>query len=267
MIIIKPLNLISITIIIANQINMQINLSEMSVDDVIDILSSIDGLNENYIEIYSQTIKEKNIIGKVLACCDLNELKDELHMTFGDWQLFKNWIKQQRYLQVIKNNKEKRQSNSFLGKQQSSNKLPVIKVGSNQRLLTETKPDVPAVFKRLFSSTNADVNEELKEATGSNKGGKFLKEKILEAKLKIPNFNESKKVDFFISNNIESNQTTVSNINCLFENIKHESNEFIPKIKDENDNEYLEVDKNGEPTLTPIDSFNNDSSETNPLLE
>ena len=72
----------------------------MNVDDICEAInSSIDHLNENFKSIYCSNIKEKNINGKVLSCCDLDELKQELKMAFGDWQLFKNWILGERFKQ------------------------------------------------------------------------------------------------------------------------------------------------------------------------
>ena len=41
---------------------------------------------------YQMQLKDHNINGKVLAACDLNELRDAMQMAFGDWQLFKAWI-------------------------------------------------------------------------------------------------------------------------------------------------------------------------------
>ena len=72
----------------------------MNVDDICEAINtSIDHLNETFKSIYCSCIKEKNINGKVLSCCDLDELKQELKMAFGDWQLFKNWILGERFKQ------------------------------------------------------------------------------------------------------------------------------------------------------------------------
>ena len=74
-------------------------LREMTVADVIEAMeSNIDFINEDFKQIYAANLKENNINGKVLVCCDLNELKSELRMTFGDWQVFKDWILKQREL-------------------------------------------------------------------------------------------------------------------------------------------------------------------------
>ena len=71
-------------------------LREMTVADVIEAMeSNIDFINEDFKQIYAANLKENNINGKVLVCCDLNELKSELRMTFGDWQVFKDWILKQ----------------------------------------------------------------------------------------------------------------------------------------------------------------------------
>jgi hypothetical protein len=239
------------------QINMQqYNLNEMNINDVIDILSSIDGLNRKFIDVYSEAIKEKNIIGKVLSCCDLDELKVELNMTFGDWQLFKNWIQKQRYLQIIKHNKEKIHNSSSNSKLfQLSKQLQKTNINNNSRIEIQEKTKIPEVFSKLFAK-----NED--NSVDYSNGSKYP---MLMKNMKSTNNNnaEVKKVDFFLSN-IDSNQTTVSNINCLFENIKsskdESSNEFIPNIKDEKNS--LLNKKNGS------NSTNSDSIvETNPLLE
>ena len=71
----------------------------MSANDITDYLcNQIEFIGDKYKEIYESNIKEKNINGKVLAVCNLNELKSEIQMTFGDWELFKNWVLSQRLL-------------------------------------------------------------------------------------------------------------------------------------------------------------------------
>lgn len=49
-------------------------------------------MNCESIALYQMQLKDHNINGKVLAACDLNELRDAMQMAFGDWQLFKAWI-------------------------------------------------------------------------------------------------------------------------------------------------------------------------------
>ena len=69
--------------------------------DVCDAIHNvIDFISDDYKEIYSLNIKEKNINGQVLSVCDLTELKGELKMAFGDWELFKSWIVSKRLSQL-----------------------------------------------------------------------------------------------------------------------------------------------------------------------
>lgn len=65
----------------------------MTVDDICEAIdNTIEYLNIEYKAVNKSMIREKNINGRVLAFCDLEELKLELKMSFGDWQLFKNWV-------------------------------------------------------------------------------------------------------------------------------------------------------------------------------
>lgn len=69
----------------------------MTIEDVAEaIMSSIADLTGSRRAQYAQTAREKNICGKVLSMCDLDELKSELEMTFGDWLLFKTWVMTKR---------------------------------------------------------------------------------------------------------------------------------------------------------------------------
>lgn len=96
-------------------------LREMSVVDVIEEVDGhIDFINDDYKQIYVANLRDNNINGKVLACCDLSELKSELQMTFGDWQVFKDWILKQREL----NTKYKSSKKQLLQKQSVA--MPVV---------------------------------------------------------------------------------------------------------------------------------------------
>lgn len=64
-------------------------LSVLNVEDLCDSLTRIVSLNEARIPEYQQNIRKNNINGKVLAHCAMEDLKKELHMSFGDWELFK----------------------------------------------------------------------------------------------------------------------------------------------------------------------------------
>jgi hypothetical protein len=274
-----------------SQIDMQTNcLNQMNVDDIVESLDTLDGLNQQFIGVYAENIKEKNINGKVLSCCDLDELKIELNMTFGDWQLFKNWLKHQRYLQIVKINREKIQFSK------PSNKLTtkLLNNNLNNRLQNESKPDVPEVFTHLFNKNTSTLknisNSKLVDKhdlsdyfeTSDSQCPLLKRDKSIESKLKNGCLNDNaKKVDFFInasdSMNIDSNQTTISsiataNINYLFDGTKNKddfdlSNEFTSNNnnnKDEDDvaliNDVSKIRRN--------DSYltNSDSIEMKPLL-
>lgn len=76
-------------------------LSELSVDGVISLLKQIDGFDQKMIDQYSNTLRSNNINGKVLANCspnDLDDLKNVLKFTFGDWLLFKKVITENKQL-------------------------------------------------------------------------------------------------------------------------------------------------------------------------
>ena len=69
------------------------SLDHMTSDDICQCIKfSIAQIDDKHKLNYMHNVREKNINGKVLLWCDLDELKSELQMTFGDWQLFKNWV-------------------------------------------------------------------------------------------------------------------------------------------------------------------------------
>uniref|UniRef100_A0A7N6BQW2 KAP NTPase domain-containing protein n=1 Tax=Anabas testudineus TaxID=64144 RepID=A0A7N6BQW2_ANATE len=68
-------------------------LSSMSTDAVCERLKQIDGIDPSMLSQYTSTIKKANINGRVLSQCNLDELKKEMEMNFGDWQLFKGMVR------------------------------------------------------------------------------------------------------------------------------------------------------------------------------
>jgi len=127
------------------EINMSKPLKEMS--------GHIDFINDDYKQIYKSNLVENNINGKVLACCDIDELKSELQMTFGDWQVFKAWILQQRKL-----TSEKR----------ISSKLTASAYGDNFDVLKKQKEEMVAVR----NSPGTPVNQVVGEAVVARSGRK-----------------------------------------------------------------------------------------------
>ncbi|NXW07568.1 KDIS Kinase, partial [Fregetta grallaria] len=73
-----------------------VSLSTMSVEAVCEKLKQIDGLDQSMLPQYSATIRKANINGRVLAQCNIDELKKEMSMNFGDWHLFRSMILEMR---------------------------------------------------------------------------------------------------------------------------------------------------------------------------
>ncbi|XP_071597959.1 kinase D-interacting substrate of 220 kDa isoform X3 [Heliangelus exortis] len=74
----------------------QVSLSTMSVEAVCEKLKQIEGLDQSVLPQYSATIRKANINGRVLAQCNIDELKKEMNMNFGDWHLFRSMILEMR---------------------------------------------------------------------------------------------------------------------------------------------------------------------------
>ncbi|XP_046564422.1 kinase D-interacting substrate of 220 kDa B-like [Haliotis rubra] len=64
-------------------------LSHLDVDSVCNLLHKLQGVNQQMLPIYIDSIRDNNISGLVLANCDMDELGKVMGMKFGDWQLFK----------------------------------------------------------------------------------------------------------------------------------------------------------------------------------
>ncbi|XP_020774936.1 kinase D-interacting substrate of 220 kDa B isoform X1 [Boleophthalmus pectinirostris] len=71
-------------------------LSSLSTEAVCERIKLIDGIDPSMLSQYSATIKKANINGRVLMYCNLDELKKEMGMNFGDWQLFRGMVVEQR---------------------------------------------------------------------------------------------------------------------------------------------------------------------------
>uniref|UniRef100_A0A4W6FGP4 Kinase D interacting substrate 220 n=1 Tax=Lates calcarifer TaxID=8187 RepID=A0A4W6FGP4_LATCA len=80
-----------------NRVSPAVLLSSMSTDVVCERLKQIDGIDPTMLPQYTSTIKKANINGRVLSQCNLDELKKEMEMNFGDWQLFRGMVMEQRH--------------------------------------------------------------------------------------------------------------------------------------------------------------------------
>ncbi|XP_021102934.1 kinase D-interacting substrate of 220 kDa isoform X4 [Heterocephalus glaber] len=73
-----------------------LSLNSMNVDAVCEKLKQIEGLDQSLLPQYCATIRKANINGRVLAQCNIDELKKEMNMNFGDWHLFRSTILEMR---------------------------------------------------------------------------------------------------------------------------------------------------------------------------
>lgn len=64
-------------------------LSAMTTEAVCERVQTMAGLDQSMTQQYSATIRKANINGRVLSQCNVEELKKEMSMNFGDWQLFR----------------------------------------------------------------------------------------------------------------------------------------------------------------------------------
>uniref|UniRef100_A0A452IC61 Kinase D interacting substrate 220 n=1 Tax=Gopherus agassizii TaxID=38772 RepID=A0A452IC61_9SAUR len=68
----------------------------MNVEAVCEKLKQTEGLDQSMLPQYSATIRKANINGRVLAQCNIDELKREMNMNFGDWHLFRSTVLEMR---------------------------------------------------------------------------------------------------------------------------------------------------------------------------
>ncbi|XP_077076992.1 kinase D-interacting substrate of 220 kDa B isoform X4 [Siphateles boraxobius] len=92
-------------------------LSSMSTDVVCERVRLIDGIDQNLLSQYTATIKKANINGRVLSQCNIDELKKEMNMNFGDWQLFRTTVLELRLVesQILHEEAPSEQGSSTVG--------------------------------------------------------------------------------------------------------------------------------------------------------
>uniref|UniRef100_A0A672IWG8 Kinase D-interacting substrate 220b n=1 Tax=Salarias fasciatus TaxID=181472 RepID=A0A672IWG8_SALFA len=72
-------------------------LSSMTTESVCERVRLIEGIDQSMMGQYSATIRKANVNGRVLSQCNIDELKKEMNMNFGDWQLFRATILDMRH--------------------------------------------------------------------------------------------------------------------------------------------------------------------------
>ncbi|XP_034431903.1 kinase D-interacting substrate of 220 kDa B isoform X5 [Hippoglossus hippoglossus] len=80
-----------------NRVSAGALLSSMNTDAVCERLKQMDGIDSSMLPQYTSIIKKANVNGRVLSQCNLDELKKEMEMNFGDWQLFRGMVMEQRH--------------------------------------------------------------------------------------------------------------------------------------------------------------------------
>ncbi|XP_041831355.1 kinase D-interacting substrate of 220 kDa B isoform X2 [Melanotaenia boesemani] len=74
-------------------------LSSMTTDGVCERVRQIEGMDQNMVAQYTATIRKANVNGRVLSQCNIDELKKEMNMNFGDWQLFRATVLDMRHIE------------------------------------------------------------------------------------------------------------------------------------------------------------------------
>ncbi|KAJ8383260.1 hypothetical protein AAFF_G00222730 [Aldrovandia affinis] len=92
-------------------------LSSMNTDSVCERVKQIEGIDQSMLTQYTSTVKKANVNGRVLSQCNLDELKKEMNMNFGDWQLFRGAVMELRHVeaQVIHEGAGSEQGSSVAG--------------------------------------------------------------------------------------------------------------------------------------------------------
>ncbi|VEL14030.1 unnamed protein product, partial [Protopolystoma xenopodis] len=76
-------------------------ISDLSVQEVCDLIGRISDISAEHASQYQARVLEHNINGLVLSVCQLDQLRRELDMTFGDWQLFSTLVSHLRRTEAI----------------------------------------------------------------------------------------------------------------------------------------------------------------------
>nr|XP_054604614.1 kinase D-interacting substrate of 220 kDa B-like [Nothobranchius furzeri] len=74
-------------------------LSAMTTDSICERVRHTEGLDPTMIGQYTATIRKANVNGRVLSQCNIDELKKEMNMNFGDWQLFRAMVLEMRHIE------------------------------------------------------------------------------------------------------------------------------------------------------------------------
>ncbi|XP_077594925.1 kinase D-interacting substrate of 220 kDa B-like isoform X1 [Stigmatopora nigra] len=76
-------------------------LSAMTTEGVCERIGQIQGIDRAVLAAYAATVRKANVNGRVLSQCNLDELKKEMNMNFGDWQLFRASVMEMRQAESL----------------------------------------------------------------------------------------------------------------------------------------------------------------------
>ncbi|XP_013885441.1 kinase D-interacting substrate of 220 kDa B [Austrofundulus limnaeus] len=74
-------------------------LSSMTTDAICERVRQMEGIDQSIVGQYTATIRKANVNGRVLSQCNIDELKKEMNMNFGDWQLFRAMVLELRHVE------------------------------------------------------------------------------------------------------------------------------------------------------------------------
>ncbi|KAJ3606221.1 hypothetical protein NHX12_025741 [Muraenolepis orangiensis] len=74
-------------------------LSSLNTEAVCERVRLVEGIDHSMLAQYAATIRKANVNGRVLTQCNIDELKKEMNMNFGDWQLFRATIVDMRIVE------------------------------------------------------------------------------------------------------------------------------------------------------------------------
>uniref|UniRef100_A0A3P9M8U1 Kinase D-interacting substrate 220b n=1 Tax=Oryzias latipes TaxID=8090 RepID=A0A3P9M8U1_ORYLA len=90
-------------------------LSSMTTDAVCERVRQMEGIDQGMVGQYTATIRKANVNGRVLFQCNIDELKKEMNMNFGDWQLFRATVLEMRHMESQMNEESVSEQGSVVG--------------------------------------------------------------------------------------------------------------------------------------------------------
>ncbi|XP_072354829.1 kinase D-interacting substrate of 220 kDa-like isoform X1 [Scyliorhinus torazame] len=142
-------------------------LSSMNVDAICERLKQLEGIDQTMLFQYISTVRKANINGRVLVQCNLDELKKELNMNFGDWQLFRNMVFDMRHLDTQALQDEMRTVGENVPAQSSSLPAPNSDYAGNPELPGHSPQEAFSLTFSFEELRAVDIEEPVKQSNSS----------------------------------------------------------------------------------------------------